>query len=154
MTLNVRAGPWSFSLPDDWQGASDDPAAPYFENVDGTWGCYVKVVQFAASDPPPDLADLAARMQTFHEASLAAVPDTAWEVQARAATSSGETAESIVDYLDATRRYRIVSVVQVAPPLGLHLTLHHYLCESYAASRAYSTGVLASVRHGDASGAD
>ena len=61
---------------------------------------------------------------------------------------SAETAESIVDFLDARRQYRIVSVVQIVPPLGLHLTLHHYLCESYAASRAYASGILASVRHG------
>lgn len=154
MTLDVRAGPWSFALPDDWRDASGDPAVPYFERADETWGCYVKVVRFAASDAPPDLAALAERVQKFHEASLAAAPDTAWAVQARAATASDETGESILDYLDAQRQYRIVSVVQVAPPLGLHLTLHHYLCESYEDSRAYSTGILASVAHTGGTDAD
>ncbi len=118
MSIDVRAGPWSFVLPDDWQDASSDPAVPYFENTSGTWGCYVKVVQFAATDAAPDLAALAERVQKFHEASLAAAPDTSWAVQARAATASAETAESIIDYLDVQRQYRIVSVVQVAPPLG------------------------------------
>lgn len=147
MTVDVRAGPWSFALPDDWQDASGDPEVPYFENTAGTWGCYVRVIEFAASEAPPDLAALAERMQKFHEASLAAAPDTDWAVQARAATASAETAESIVDYLDAQRQYRIVSVVQVAPPYGLQITLHHYLCDAYEGSRAYSTGILASVSH-------
>ncbi len=150
MSVDVRAGPWSFALPDDWQDASGDPDVPYFENTAGTWGCYVRVIAFAASDAPTDLAALAERVQKFHEASLAAAPDTDWAVQARAAAASGDTAESIVDYLDAQRQYRIVSVVQVAPPYGLQLTLHHYLCDSYERSRAYSTEILASVSHTDA----
>ena len=150
MSLDIQAGPWSFELPVDWKASYEDPTAPYFEHTDGTWGCYIKVLEFGQSEAPRSPADLAAHIQVTHSESFESLPGAAWRVQAKAAASSAVSAESTVDYLDPQRTYRVVSHVRVAPPLGLHLTLHHYLCESYAHSAEYSAGILLSVRHEDA----
>ena len=104
----IDVGPWSFRAPSDWRQAEVVHGIPYLESKDGTKGCYIKALTFGRTYR--SATDAAAYVQGVHERNYFADSKAKWEVKQRSASTAGATASSILDLLDASSNYRVLSL--------------------------------------------
>jgi hypothetical protein len=140
----IDVGPWSFRAPSDWRQVESVNGIPYLESKDGTKGCYIKALTFGRTYG--SATDAAAYLQGVHERNFFADPKAKWEVKQRSASTADATATSILDLLDASSNYRVLSVVVAATDAAVQVTLHDYACEDYQASVQAFEPVATSIR--------
>ena len=146
MSIEIDTAEISFSLPDCWIHKPQDDDSLYFEREDGFWGAYIKSLHFDSADETRSPEEVAAHIQEVHQNAFVGRPKTQWQVSARTAEKSEDTATSTLDLHDQSNRYRIVSHVRVRGRRATQLTLHHYLCDSTVESEGESTQILLTIR--------
>ena len=141
----IEVGIWAFTLPSDWAPKPNPEGTAYFEPPDGSKGCYVKSLKFKESSFPSPV-QIAAHIQKTHRHAFEQTAKGKWRVANEVKKSARLTHRSTLDMLDRVAGYRVLSEVLAYNNSAIHLTLHDYLCDDYAASVRYFLPIAESLR--------
>ncbi len=140
----IAVGPWEFEAPIDWKLQENSTTVPYMEAPDGTRGCYIKALTFGQTRK--SAVEAADYLQEVHERNFLKDPEANWKTVERVSSHLGQTARPVLDLLDETSNYRVLSVVLATEREALQVTVHDYDCKDYGSSKRLLAPIAESLR--------
>ena len=146
MALNISAGLYEVTLPDDWEHVPlESDGIAYFERTDKKLGVYVRALDFTSTEQAGHAEEIAQHVQQVHATSFQRLKEVPWTSAASEPQASTHGFSSIHVRYDAKNHYRIVSHVQVDGRQGCHITIHNYICKDPRQSDREASNIIHTV---------